>query len=952
MPSGALACGEMEQLIRDKDWSRTSLGPRVKWSQSLRGAISLMLASPVPMTLLWGPDGVMIYNDSYAASGAGRHPDMLGQKVREAWPEVAAFADNVMQVVLGGGRLSYQDQHLVLRRSGVDEDAWFNLDYSPVPDESGRPAGVIAIVIETTSRKRAEAALACSEQRWADLFNQMQEGFFIAEAVRDERGQMCDFRFLEANPAFRAISGVSDIVGRTLPEIFPGVDVAGIIAPYVDVVESGRSRHFESFVPSTIASGGGGRWFEIRTRALGDDRFAALAIDITAQKRATADLLKSESDFRTLAEAVPNHAWAASPDGALTWFNRRLYDYTGLNEGTLDGDNWAMIVHPADLQATAAAWARAITDVSLYEVEYRLRRADGSYRWFLARALPVISDDGRILRWIGTNTDVDDHKTAQAALLQMNVTLEQRVTVALAERRVWADIFELTEAPIAAIGLDFRFVALNKSHADKFEGVYGVRPKVGDNILDLLAHLPEDLAAARARWSRALAGEQFTVTAEMASGAKGRRSYQLTYNSLRDRSGRRVGAFQHALDVTEQLRDRARLVETEEQLRQAHKMEAVGQLTGGIAHDFNNILQGISGAMEMVRHRLAIGKLGGIDQFIDGAMQSAQRAADITQRLLAFSRRQSLDPKPTDINAHMLSIKELLGRTLGIGIDLQTRLAPDLWPAECDANQLESTMLNLAINARDAMPVSGKLIVETTNVILDTSPSPDCSGLAQGDYVVISVSDTGCGMAEEVIKRAFDPFFTTKPIGQGTGLGLSMIYGFAKQSRGHATIHSELGQGTTVKLYLPRSQRDVPVPVPVTAPLVAASEAQPAIRQEKVILVVEDEPAIRLLVSDLLQELGCQVMAVESGQKAIPILASDTPIDLMISDVGLPGMNGREVAEIGRGHRPNLPILFMTGFAENAFVRGDFLAPGMDMIAKPFALDALTARIRALLELA
>ncbi|MBK8159847.1 MAG: PAS domain-containing protein [Rhodospirillaceae bacterium] len=940
--------GELGRLIRARemagDWGRHPLGAIATWPQSLKCALGIVLASPVPMTLMWGEAGWLLYNDGYAAIGGPRHPAMLGQSVLVAWPEAADFNGRVLRSGLAGSSQSFRDQHFVLRRAGADEDSWFNLDYSPVLDESGRPAGVLAIVTETTERLRTAAALERVERRWTGLFDQMQEGFFIAEAIRNGSGRLLDIRFLDVNPAFQTLTGALDAVGRTLHEVFPGTDTDMVLAQYAEVLAGTQSRQFELFDPSA-----GNRWFEMRARALGEDRFAALFIDITADKQVASDLLKSEGEFRTLAEAVPNHAWAADAEGRHNWFNRRTYDYAGVEPGALDGDGWLSIIHPEDAVVAAAAWQQAQLTKSLYQVEFRLRRADGAYRWFLARALPVLAKEGRVLRWIGTNTDVDDQKTAQAALSQLNATLEERVAKAMTARRLWADIFEMTGAPIAAIDPNFCFMALNSAHVEKFERLYGVRPKVGDNILDLLQHRPADRAILRERWSRALAGEHFTLIHQQDAAVEGSPAYQLTYNAVRDRSGALTGAFQYALDVTDQLRDQARLAEAEAQLRQAQKMEAVGQLTGGVAHDFNNILQGITGAMEMVRRRIASGKLEGIDRFLDGALQSAQRAAGITQRLLAFSRRQSLDPKPIDVNAHMTDMRELLGRTLGPNIELQTRLAPDLWPAECDANQLESAVLNLALNARDAMEAGGELIIETRNVTLDDDDARKEADLVPGDYVAIYVTDSGVGMPQDVMERAFDPFFTTKPIGQGTGLGLSMIYGFAKQSHGHVALMSAPGAGTTVQLYLPRSTAAPGKAAPwARVPPVSLPGAPDATgRKDETVLVVEDEPAIRLLIGDLLQELGYRAIIVEDGQQAIPILRSDARIDLLISDVGLPGMNGREVAEIGRAGRPDLPVLFMTGYAEHAATRGGFLAPGMDMIAKPFPLEAMMAKIRA-----
>ncbi|KPB28018.1 response regulator [Pseudomonas syringae pv. syringae] len=382
----------------------------------------------------------------------------------------------------------------------------------------------------------------------------------------------------------------------------------------------------------------------------------------------------------------------------------------------------------------------------------------------------------------------------------------------------------------------------------------------------------------------------------------------------------------------------------EEILRQSQKMEAVGQLTGGIAHDFNNMLTGIIGSLELIRRRLARGRVEDLNGLIDLGVTSANRAAALTHRLLAFSRRQSLDSRPVEMNHLVNAMDELLQRSVNESIHLQLRLAHDLWTAEADPNQLESALLNLVLNARDAMPDGGTLVVETFNQQLDRSFTNAHENLLPGDYVVLSVSDNGCGMPETVISRAFDPFFTTKPIGQGTGLGLSMIYGFSKQSHGHVLIKSEVGVGTTVQLFLPRFQG-------------LADEAEQSFQSNAVyaengetVLIVEDDPAVRALVSEVLGELGYTFIEAGEAADAVPILESGRRIDLLISDVGLPGMNGRQLADIARQLRPELKVLFITGYAEHAAVRGGFLDTGMQLITKPFAFDHLTSKVREMIE--
>jgi signal transduction histidine kinase len=435
-----------------------------------------------------------------------------------------------------------------------------------------------------------------------------------------------------------------------------------------------------------------------------------------------------------------------------------------------------------------------------------------------------------------------------------------------------------------------------------------------------------------------------TLISLISTALRGRRRQYEARDRLIDLSQSEL-RLQNTLETLEQqVEERtAQLRHNEEVLRQSQKMEAVGQLTGGIAHDFNNMLTGIIGSLELLRRRLARGRTDDLDGLIDLGVTSANRAAGLTHRLLAFSRRQSLDSKPVEMNTLVVSMAELLQRSIDESIRLDLQLSDPLWVAEADPNQLESALLNLVINARDAMPDGGRLVVSTANRYLDADFTQDHSNLEAGDYVVLSVTDSGCGMPQSTINRAFDPFFTTKPIGQGTGLGLSMIYGFSKQSGGHVTIESEVGQGTTVSLFLPRFGGDVPLDHPV------ASRHAPLAHDGETVLIVEDDPAVRVLVCTVLSDLGYAFVEAGDADSAVPILDSPQRIDLLISDVGLPGMNGRQLAEIGRQLRSDLKVLFITGYAEHAAVRGGFLDPGMQMITKPFTFDLLTAKVQEMI---
>ncbi|MGE6995247.1 ATP-binding protein [Pseudomonas sp. NPDC047961] len=379
---------------------------------------------------------------------------------------------------------------------------------------------------------------------------------------------------------------------------------------------------------------------------------------------------------------------------------------------------------------------------------------------------------------------------------------------------------------------------------------------------------------------------------------------------------------------------------TEQALRQAQKMEAVGQLTGGIAHDFNNLLTGIIGSLDLMQRRFRRGEVADVERYINAAVTSAQRASALTQRLLAFSRQQALDLKPVDVNQLVASLEDLLHRTTGENVAVITQLSAGLPPACMDVNQLENAVINLVINARDAMPHGGRITISTASFQLGNEPDPARRGLTEGEYVLLTVSDTGVGMSPDVIERAFEPFFTTKPIGKGTGLGLSMIYGYIKQAKGYIHIESKPESGTRVHLYLPVHHGE--------ASAVEVAQERTLQGTGETILVVEDEPVVRSLVVEVLNDLGYETLEAGEASEALLITESSQRIDLMVSDVGLPGMNGRQLAEIVRQQRPGLKVLFATGYAES-FATNDILGPDMAVMAKPFAIDAFAQKVGEML---
>jgi PAS domain S-box-containing protein len=543
--------------------------------------------------------------------------------------------------------------------------------------------------------------------------------------------------------------------------------------------------------------------------------------------------------------------------------------------------------------------------------------------------VPARDEKGEIIRWIGTNTDVHDHKLIAGELAELNATLAERVEEKTRERdriwNVWQDLLLVADrngvwrtvnpAWTKTLGWD-EAELLNRTS-------------------EWLQH-PDDDGATQAQVGK-LGEAETTVRFENRFRHKDGSYRWLSWTGVSDRDH----IYAVARDITADKAAAERLKTTEEALLQFQKMEAVGQLTGGIAHDFNNLLTGIVGSLDLLQTRLNQGRIDNVARYIDAAMTSANRAAALTHRLLAFARRQPLVPKIVDADQLVGSLEDLLRRTIGETIDLAIVASEDLWCTVCDPNQLESALLNLAINARDAMPDGGKLTIATANARLE-GVHTDTPALEAGDYVCIGVTDTGTGMSAEVAARAFDPFFATKPIGQGTGLGLSMIYGFARQSNGHVTIDSALGQGTSVKLYLPRHRGEI------------AAQHEPALKVAEhaatgeTVLVVEDEPVVRGVILEMLAEQGYRTQEAVDGPSGLRILLSQERIDLLVTDVGLPGMNGRQLADQARETRPGLKILFITGYAESVAISDGFLQPGMEMITKPFDLGNLSPCVRAM----
>ncbi|MCD2515428.1 PAS domain S-box protein [Massilia sp. G4R7] len=623
---------------------------------------------------------------------------------------------------------------------------------------------------------------------------------------------------------------------------------------------------------------------------------------------ASGKALLSNPVFRKFLPGYPLPAHAAD-DGRQRW---RGYDAQG------------RLLTPENYPAARAFRGELVAPGD----EFLLEKDDGTEVWVALSAVPLQGGAGERSGIILVLDDIDERKRVQ-------IDLERQVAERSQDR---AALWTLSSDIMLRCTLDGVITATNPAWA----AVLGWREHelVGANLFDLIH--PDDMAhtAAGAR--------------ELADGI----SHQRFDNRYRHRDGsyrwiswstraqdRLINAV--GRDITRDMERMAELETVQNALRQSQKMEAVGQLTGGLAHDFNNLLAGISGALQLMQVRMQQGRFNDFERYITTALGASRRAAALTHRLLAFSRQQTLTPKATDVNRLVADMQELIQRTVGPAIPIAVVRMADAWTALVDPSQLENALLNLCINARDAMPDGGRITVEIANKWIDERAARQLN-MAEGQYLSLCVSDTGTGMSPEVVARAFEPFFTTKPIGQGTGLGLSMIYGFAQQSGGQVRIYSEVGQGTTVCIYLPRHHGDGSADSDLAMAEMTALEQS---GQAATVLIVDDEPTVRMLVIDILQDLGFAWIEAADSTTGLKILQSDASVDLLITDVGLPGgMNGRQMADAGRVGRPGLQVLFITGYAENAVLNNGYLEPGMAVLTKPFSMETMAERIRSMIE--
>ncbi len=641
-----------------------------------------------------------------------------------------------------------------------------------------------------------------------------------------------------------------------------------------------------------------------------------------------------DARYRLLIEGVTDYAiYLLDPGGHVTSWNAGAQRFKGYERAEILGEHFSRFYTDEDRATGLPARALATAErEGKFEGEgWRLRK-DGARFWAHVVIDPIRDKAGDLVGFAKITRDLTERREAE---------IERRRT----EQQFKFLVQSVTDYSLYMLDLNGRVSSWNLG-AERIKG-YRADEIIGQHFSHF--YTEEDRAAgmpARAL-ATALAEGRFEKEGWRVRKDGTRFRANVVIDAVRDEAGTIIGFAKITRDITEQREAQEELAKAREALAQSQKMEAVGQLTGGLAHDFNNLLAGISGSIEIMQKRLAQGRIKEFDKFLNAAHGAAQRAAALTHRLLAFSRRQTLDPKPTDVNRLAAGMEDLVNRTVGPEITIRTLAGQALWTTLVDANQLENALLNLCINARDAMPDGGTLTIEAANVPIDEREGR-LHDLPPDEYVVLSVEDTGTGMASDVVDRAFEPFFTTKPLGMGTGLGLSMIYGFAKQSGGKTQIESEVGKGTRVSIYLPRYRGEDGNEQVATTPTTAARAGD-----GRTILVVDDEPTVRMLIAEVLGELGHRAIEVGDAAQGLHILESSGRVDLLISDVGLPGgMNGRQLADAGRALRPGLKVLFITGYAENAVIGRGQLEPDMHVLTKPFTIDELSNRLSEILKTA
>jgi PAS domain S-box-containing protein len=787
--------GDMRARVRDFDWSATPLGPAETWPPSLTWSVELILASGFPMSVRWGPDLIMIYNDAYAGLLGERHPRVLGKPLREAWPEIYSQLGPLNKAILRGERDNFfaEDHLWLIHRYGIPEDARFTISYSPIPDPTAPNGigGVLTTALETTDRVRNEKTLhVLTERLESEIEQRTRERDRIWKVSEDLLGVgNFDGYFLSVNPAWTSLLG----------------------------------------------------WSE--------DELKSLHV----------------SELR----------------------------------------------HPDDAPAANAVRARLAQGVPTMRIENRLRHRDGSWRWI---AWTMTADEGLIYV---AGRDITAEKEAAEALRE-------------SDRQFRSLVAGVTDYALYMLDRNGVVSSWNVG-AERIKG-YAAEEIIGRHFSQF--YTPDDRKAGLPNRSLSIAAATGKFEAEAWRVRKDGSLFwaNVVIDAIRDETGNLVGFAKITRDITERRNAQEALERAHQQLALAQKMEALGQLTGGVAHDFNNLLMVVSGQAQALLRRLTDQKNA---RSLEAILAAASRGEALTRQLLTFARRQPQNPRTVDLNQTVSAFRDVLSSSARGKFDLNIEIPQDVWPVSIDIPEFELALVNLVVNARDAMPEGGSISLTGDNVTLYGGETIEA---IKGEFVALTVSDTGTGIAPENLPKIFEPFFTTKSAGKGTGLGLSQTYGFAQQSGGAIAVHSKLGHGTQVTLYLPRSHQ------PVAAVVANEPASQSPGRGEK-ILVVEDNPDVRAVAVTLLEQLNYRTVAVDNAKAALNLLGNGTSVDLVFSDVMLPGdLDGLGLAEAISKRYPQTPVLLTSGYSKALIGRH-----GLPILRKPYQISALAEAVRSTL---
>ncbi|MBB6573713.1 hybrid sensor histidine kinase/response regulator [Xanthomonas arboricola] len=937
----------MAQAVRAYEWAATPLGPTTQWPSPLRNAVSLMLSSPESMYVVWGDALTFFYNDAYTPILGPRQPHALGAPLQELWADAWEAVRAPIEAAFAGRASRFEEVPIGMNRYGTPEDTWWTFSFSPIYLDDGRVGGAFCVTNEVTDRKVAQNRLADEHERLIRLFEQAP--MFMAFLSGPQH------RVEFANPCYSRLIGHRDVIGKPLAKALPDLVEQGHLHRLDEVYQSGRAYAANALAYNVQAEPGGPverRLLDLVYQPIAgaDGTVSGIfvqGLDITDRIGLERAVREAEVRNRQILDSVMDYAIIATDlHGLVTSWNEGAQRILGWSEAEMLGQTLERTFTPEDVERRQILIEAAAALESGSGMDERWHVRKSGQRFWANGSLMVLRDEtGAAIGFVKVLRDRTAERLASEALRESERRLDALVRASsqsiFSASADWRELRQL-------VGEGALSDALSASLNWQQEMVH---PDDRARLAEAIAHSIINKTGLDVEYRVLDADQRVGWTLMRAIPLLDEREQIVEwFGTAADITDKRL-AEQQLRQLTETLEERVRersaaLLLAEEKLRQSQKMEAVGQLTGGLAHDFNNLLTAISVGLELLQTRIEQGKYDRLERYVEMAQSSAARATALTQRLLAFSRRQTLAPTALEVQALVQGMHDIIARTLGPSIALQLRPAADPWKVLVDAPQLENALLNLCINARDAMPDGGELTIAVANRVLDAGAAQQLD-LPIGEYVCLSVQDTGTGMSADVMSKVFEPFFTTKPIGQGTGLGLSMIYGFTRQSGGHVRIDSEVGVGTTMALYLPRFDG-----------VLAQDEAVPATEQPLrstapscTVLLVEDETAIRVLMSEVLSEAGYRVIETAEGSAAVERLRSQETIDLLVTDVGLTGgLNGRQVADAGRQSRPTLPVLFVTGYAATAAVGAGQLEDGMEVLTKPFLAVDLERRVAQLLE--